>query len=101
VGINYVLLLVPYKKNTMLKKLFIFIVFTIFTNTIFAQKNIKPYRCGWVDYDTVKLYETYNQNLKYWNIKKGETVASIGAQNGNLEVRYSLFVDSIHWTLQD
>jgi ubiquinone/menaquinone biosynthesis C-methylase UbiE len=85
----------------MLKKLFIFIIFILFVNTIFAQKNIKPYRCGWVVYDTAKLRESYEKNLKYWNIQKGETVASIGAQNGNLEVRYALFVDSIHFTLED
>jgi ubiquinone/menaquinone biosynthesis C-methylase UbiE len=85
----------------MQKKFFLLLLFTIVTNLIIAQKTPRPYRCGWVVYDTIKLNESHNQNLKYWNVQKGETVASIGAQNGNLEVRYALFVDSIHWTLED
>ena len=43
----------------------------------------------------------YQEKLKYWNVKKGETIASIGAQSGILEVSLSLFVDSINWTLED
>ncbi len=78
-----------------------FFFFIITTNLVFAQKKVKPYKCGWVVYDTADLRESFEKNLKYWNAKKGETVVSIGAQNGNLEVRYALNVDSINWTLQD
>jgi ubiquinone/menaquinone biosynthesis C-methylase UbiE len=70
-------------------------------NVALAQKNIRPYTCGWVIKDSNKLKENYEVNLKYLNVKKGEHVASVGAQNGNIEVRLSLFIDSIQWTLQD
>ena len=84
----------------MLKQCILLMLFTTIINICFAQNN-KPYKCGWIDKDTAQLNKTYNSNLKYWDVQKGETVASVGAQNGNLEVRLSLFIDSINWTLQD
>ena len=84
----------------MLKQCILVMLFTTIINICFAQNN-KPYKCGWIDKDTAQLNKTYNSNLKYWDVQKGETVASVGAQNGNLEVRLSLFIDSINWTLQD
>ena len=79
----------------------VLILLLIFSTSAFAQKSNRPYNCGFYDRDTAQLRKTYETILKYWEVKKGETVASIGAGNGNLEVRYSLFVDSINWTLEE
>ena len=75
--------------------------FALLLNSAIAQKIPRPYKCGFYDRDTNQLRKTYETNIKYWEVQKGETVASIGAGNGNLEVRYSLFVDSISWILEE
>ena len=79
----------------------VLILLLIFSTSAFAQKSNRPYNCGFYDKDTAQLRKTYETNIKYWEVKKGETIASIGAANGNLEVRCSLFVDSINWTLEE
>ena len=81
-------------------KIYFTSLFILFLNSVLAQKT-PPYNCGFYDRDTTQLIKTFETNLKYWEVQKGEIVASIGAGNGNLEVRYSIFVDSIKWTLQE
>ena len=75
--------------------------FALLLNGAIAQKMPRPYKCGFYDRDTIQLRKTFETNLIYWDVQKGETVASIGAQNGNLEVRLAAFIDSVDWTLQD
>ena len=75
--------------------------FALLLNGAIAQKMPRPYKCGFDDRDTAQLRKTFETNLIYWDVKKGETVASIGAQNGNLEARLAAFIDSVDWTLQD
>jgi ubiquinone/menaquinone biosynthesis C-methylase UbiE len=70
-------------------------------NLAFAQKNERPFRCGFYSRDTTQFNKFYNTTLQYIEIKKGEKVASVGAQNGNVEIQLSLFIDSIEFTLQD
>ena len=80
--------------------LFILSIFGFYFSS-FAQKNKSPYKCGFYDRDSAQVRKTYETNLKYWEVQKGETVASIGPANGNLEVRCSIFIDSINWTLEE
>lgn len=84
----------------MLLKAMVTLPLAIILSQAMAQKP-KPYRCGWVDNDTAQLSKTYHTNLKYWGAQKGETIASVGAQNGSLEVRLALYRDSLTCTLQD
>jgi hypothetical protein len=66
-----------------------------------AQKKERPFRCGFYSRDTIQFNKFYNTTLQYIEIKKGERIASVGAQNGNVEIQLSLFKDSIEFTLQD
>ncbi len=70
-------------------------------NLAFAQKKERPFRCGFYSRDTIQFNKFYNSTLQYIEIKKGERIASVGAQNGNVEIQLSLFIDSIQFTLQD
>ena len=84
-----------------MNKLLLLIILLTNAAASIAQKSSKPYSCGFYDRDTAQLRKTFETNLKYWEVQKGETVASIGSGNGNLEVRCSIFIDSISWTLQE
>ena len=84
-----------------MNKLLLLLSIIFFYFSSFAQKKSLPYNCGFYDKDTTQLRKTYETNIKYWEVQKGETVASIGPANGNLEVRCSLFVDNINWTLEE
>ena len=66
-----------------------------------AQPVPPPAKCGWFVKDLLGLEQSYNTHLKYIEIRKGEKIASVGAQAGNLEVLLSLYTDSIEWTLED
>lgn len=77
--------------------IFIFLSNIYCTNS-FAQK---PYKCGFYSKDTNKLNHYYQETLQFIEVKKGEQIASVGAQNGNVEVQLSIFTDGITWTLND
>jgi hypothetical protein len=77
--------------------LLLFLTSICFIN-VFAQK---PYKCGFYSKDTNKLNHYYTETLQFIEVKKGEQIASVGAQNGNMEVQLSIFTDSITWTLND
>ena len=66
-----------------------------------AQKTDRPYRGGFVCKDLTELKSNYAEFWNHLNVKKGEDVASVGVQNGYIEVAISVFVDNIHWVLQD
>lgn len=66
-----------------------------------AQKEAKPYRCGWVTKDLNQLTENYEKFGKPIHVKSGEKVASVGCSNGYVEVQIAAFVDGVEWTLQD
>lgn len=66
----------------------------------FAQENARPYTCGFITKDLSELKENY-QRYSHLGVQAGETVASVGASNGYVEVQLSCFVDNVNWTLQD
>ena len=85
-------------------KLFAFVLILLLCvtrQTVFAQKNDRPYQCGYYSKSFAELKENYNHSSKYCNVQKGEQVASIGVSNGYVEVQLATFNDGIHWTLQD
>jgi SAM-dependent methyltransferase len=43
----------------------------------------------------------YQTSSQYFRCQPGEVIASVGASNGSVEVQISLWVDSLHWFLQD
>jgi hypothetical protein len=69
--------------------------------TIYSQNASRPYRGGLVTNNYEELARNYEQFWKYLSVKKGEHVASIGAQNGYVEVCIATFVDGVHWCIQD
>jgi ubiquinone/menaquinone biosynthesis C-methylase UbiE len=68
---------------------------------VLAQKQSKPYRCGWVTKDLSQLKANYEKFGKPINVKSGEKVASAGCSNGYVEAQIAAFVDNVEWTLQD
>jgi ubiquinone/menaquinone biosynthesis C-methylase UbiE len=72
----------------------------VFSN-ITAQKSPLPYKCGDVYKKMEDLKWIYHDIYSSLGVMKGETVASIGAGGGVVEVILSCFIDSINWTIQD
>jgi SAM-dependent methyltransferase len=65
-----------------------------------AQSRKDP-GCKILGTDLSDLSENYGQYHRCLGVKSGETVASVGAGYGRIELHVSLFVDSVQWTLQD
>jgi SAM-dependent methyltransferase len=67
-----------------------------------AQKNKtqRPYACGYYAKDFEAMKHSY-ESTKFYDVQKGEKVASVGAANGSREVIIAAFVDSVDWTIQD
>jgi len=84
--------------------IFLFLSILFLLNCAPAKKSHKrnrPYEYGWVPKsykDITKNYENYSHLL---SCKSGETIASVGAGNGVIEVAISCFEDDIHWYLQE
>jgi ubiquinone/menaquinone biosynthesis C-methylase UbiE len=72
----------------------------VFSN-ITAQKSPPPYKCGNVYKKIEDLKWIYHDIYSSLGVLKGETVASVGAGGGVIEVITSCFIDSINWTIQD
>lgn len=73
-----------------------------FACTAFApHPKRRPFNCGYYVSDTAAVYKFYQKSLQYIEVKTGEKVVSIGAQNGTMEVQLSFFRPGISWTLQD
>jgi ubiquinone/menaquinone biosynthesis C-methylase UbiE len=84
-------------------RLKIIILFScLFTVNCFCQTTtIRPYKCGYF-YETLDgLQKSYNNNSKNFDCKKGETIASVGASCGYVEAQIAVFIDNIHWYIQD
>jgi ubiquinone/menaquinone biosynthesis C-methylase UbiE len=77
------------------------ILWSVFNISNFAQKPLKPFKCGYPTKDTTELKRFYKSNLSLIEVKNGERIASVGAMNGYQEVQIAIMRDSIDWTLQD
>ncbi len=60
-----------------------------------------PYNCGYYVKNFKKLESDYYLSDSMVGCKSHETIASIGAGNGQRELTISTFVDSINWYLED
>jgi len=79
---------------------YLVIAFMLVCVNAFGQK-AKPYKCAFITKDFKEVKFNYNTFFKFLNVKKGESVASIGASSGYVEVQVAAIVDSVNWTLQD
>ena len=83
-----------------MKNLFkIIIILGFFIPNSFGQE--KPKRFKLFPKDSINLKRFYDFNLSYFELKKGEKIASIGAGDGSLEVELAVFNEDIDWTLND
>jgi hypothetical protein len=64
-------------------------------------KKPKPYAYGWVPKKYEEVSKHYSDYAHWYNCQPGETIASIGAGNGNSEVTISCFVSGIQWCLEE
>lgn len=69
------------------------------SNTI-KGKN-KPYEYGRVPKNYQSIVDEYEGYHSFIGCKAGETIASIGAGNGQKEIQISCFVDDITWYLEE
>jgi SAM-dependent methyltransferase len=65
------------------------------------RKAKRPYEYGWVPKSYKDIQEHYEKYAFRYNCQPGETIASIGAGNGNSEVTISCFVSDIQWCLEE
>lgn len=66
-----------------------------------AQSSGRPYRCGYYPKTTDELTRNFQLHSRHFGVLPGETVASVGASNGYIEVQIAVFTDSVQWTIQD
>ncbi len=81
--------------------LLLFIINTCSTANGQPIINHRVYDCGWYIKNFEHLSDDYYHSEVFAGCKNQETIASIGAGNGQREVTISAFVDSINWYLQD
>lgn len=83
--------------------LILILIFPVLIQTVSAQHktNHKKYDCGFYIKNFKALQNDYYSYREPLACKKHETIASIGAGNGQFEAEISVFTDSIDWYLED
>ncbi len=79
----------------------LFIALVFFQCSSFKRSKNKPYEYGWFPKTYQEVIDNYEKHLNLLGCKKGETIASIGAGNGRVEVEVSCLVENIQWYLQE
>lgn len=80
----------------------IFFVLLLICPSIYGQSNPeKPYKCGFIVTSLGKVNYDYENYFKFLGCKSGETIASIGAGNGYIEVQIATIIENVHWFIQD
>lgn len=80
---------------------FISLLFLVCTYSFCQQKMDRPYLCGYVTPTFDQMEHNYEYFHKHLGCKPHETVASIGAGNGYVEVQIAAFVENVNWYIQD
>ncbi len=79
----------------------LFIGLFLFRCSSLKRSKNKPYEYGWYPKTYQEAIDNFENYSKLLGCKQGETIASIGAGNGRVEVEVSYVVDDIHWYLQE
>lgn len=80
------------------------VVIIIFSGCRVFQKSAekyKPYNFGWYPKSYSELYDNFKKYSVHFGCRQGETIASIGAGNGRVEVEISCEVNDISWYLEE
>ncbi len=83
------------------KVFYTFLILLFLLNVGYAQRKVKPYRCGYAPKDFTDLKTNFDNMTSQFGCKPGEKIASVGASNGAVEAQISVFIDSLDWTIQD
>ncbi len=77
------------------------LIFILIPAAYCQQEGNRPYACGFVINTFDQVQHNYEYFHKFIGCKPGETIASIGAGNGYIEVQIAAFVENVNWYIQD
>lgn len=85
-----------------MKKLFLASIFLSVYNTSFPQKLVTfKEHCGLYYKSMDALFKQKGNELSFYDFRRGQTVASIGAQCSHWEAAYAAATDSVQFYLED